>query len=235
MAVNPSEVRDIIRMNDVQLLTHLLTLAGTAPARAGRLARSLLAPDRSLEQVLALPQDTLMKHPGLGEGPAAFLLLLPALIRRYSSAQASQSIRLEDRSDLERLLLPHFSGQSVERVYAFYLDRDLNLLTGALAAQGGSAAVSCSVRRVLELALRHRAKGVILAHNHPDGSPVFSKSDLLSTSVLFQELALVDVLLLDHYLLAGDRIISLKELSLERKAPPFPFPLPAAWFPPQPT
>lgn len=219
-------------MTDIQLLAHLLNMAGANPSRARENAHILLEPHLSLEQVLALPKSFLLTHPDLTENEAAFLLLLSALMHRYRADLPSQSIFLGDQVDVRRMILPHFQNQNTERVYAFFLDKDLHLLSSVLAAQGGVSAVSCSASRVLDLALSHNAHTVILAHNHPDGATEFSKSDLLSTSVLFQELCLVDISLLDHYLLAGNEIISLRRLVLERKIHGISFPLPPWWFPP---
>lgn len=220
-------------MNDIQLLSHLLTMAGGELHHARESAHVLLDRHQSLERVLALPQSALLGHPDLTENEAVFLLLTSALMKRYCAPVSRKSLDLDDPEEIRRLLLPHFQGQTAERVYAFCLDGELNLLSSVLAAQGGADAVYCSTIRVLQLALDHRAHAVILAHNHPDGTAAFSKSDLLSTSALFQALTLVDIPLLDHYLLAGDQIISLRTLVLERKLPTYAFPLPRGWFPPR--
>ncbi len=211
MAVKRKTGPDIPGMSDGQLLTHLLGLAGMGSAAAQKTSRALLAAHGSLEQVLAQPKEELLAHPHLGEGPAAFLLLLPAMIRRYTSTAAEAPRPLGSREDLARMLTPYFEGQSTERVCAFLLGDELQLITAVTLAQGGRSSVSCSTYRLLELALNHRAKGVILVHNHPDGIPNFSKSDLASTHVLLQELELIGVPLVDHYLLAGEHIVSLRQ------------------------
>lgn len=233
MALKRRRSPDIAQMDDLQLLAHLIDLSGTELTAARELAHSLLDVCQTLGGVLALPPEHLLRYPGLSENAAVFLRFLPALMDRYGLASQEQSgrpVRLWDQGDLERLVLPHFYGQNVERVYAFCLDGNMNLITATLCAQGGSTAVSCSVRRVLELALNHRSKGVILAHNHPDGIPVFSKSDLMSTSALAQELAMVDIPLLDHLLLADGKLISLRKLAAAQKLPDPVYPLPKEWF-----
>lgn len=104
-------------------------------------------------------------------------------------------------------------------------------ITSILVAQGGRAAVSCSTRRVIELTLNHRAKGVLLAHNHPDGVAAFSKSDFISTGILMRELALVDVPLLDHYLVADKRIISMRQYVQYLRSTGIHIPYFSQWFP----
>ncbi len=219
-------------MNDVQLLAHLLDMAGADLTSARELSHVLLDSYGELRHVLAQPQEELLRYPGLNESEAVFLLFLPALMRRYGSTLARPTIRPEDEDALAQILYPHFRGQEAERVCAFFLDGQFHLLSSCMVAQGGRRAVSCSVQRVLELALNHRAKGVILAHNHPDGCTDFSKSDLASTNILTRELALVDVSLLDHYLLADGQAISLRRYAADRLARGIYLPLLQGWFPP---
>ena len=211
MAVKKKTGPDIPGMSDGQLLAHLLGLAGMDSADAQAASRSLLAAHGKLERVLAQPKEELLAHPHLGENAAAFLLLLPALIFRYTNAAATAPTPLRSREDLAQMLAPYFKDQRVERVCAFLLGDEFRLITVVTVAQGGRSSVSCSTYQLLELVLNHRAKGVILAHNHPDGIPTFSKSDLISTNTLLQELELIGVPLVDHYLLAGGHIISLRQ------------------------
>ncbi len=211
MAVKRRGGIDVPRMNDVQLLAHLLGMAGLETTPAREVSHALLDSYHDLRQVLTRPREDLLSYPGLGENAAAFLLLIPALVERYLSTAPAQPTPLKSQADVQAMLAPHFHGQDFERVCAFLLGDDLQPITSILVAQGGPAAVSCPTRRVIELALNHRAQGVILAHNHPDALPFFSQSDLNATSVLARELWLVGVPLLDHLLVAGSHIVSLRQ------------------------
>ncbi len=223
----------IEEMSDLQLLAHLISMSGTDPADARALAHALLDGHQTLGQVLALPGEELLRFPGLGEKAAAFLHFLPALMHRYATDVGSDDehgpICLWEPEVAARFLVPHFQGLTTEQVYMFCLGEDFTLISGGPLTKGGTGAVSCSVPRVLRLALAHGSKRVILVHNHPDGTTVFSKSDLLATSILGHALATADVSLTDHLLLAGDEIISLRELFLSGKLAGSPYPLPHAW------
>lgn len=223
---------DVAGMDDLQLLSHLLAMGGLSPARAGERAHALLRSHLTLSKVLSQSPATLLGYPGLDEGAASFLLLISALITRYQSGVATGPPLLESVEQLKSSLLPHFQDQETERVCVFLLDDQLRLLSAALVAQGGRDAVSCSVRRVLELAVNHRSRGVVLAHNHPDGSPDFSKDDLASTGKLFQELSLVGIPLIDHFLLANDQLFSLRQYVLDRRQMGCRLPDLQGWFPP---
>lgn len=223
---------DVAGMDDLQLLSHLLAMGGLSPARAGERAHALLRSHLTLSKVLRQSPSALLDYPGLDEGAASFLLLISALMTRYQSAVATGPPLLESAEQLRRSLMPHFQDQETERVCVFLLDDRLRLLSAVLVAQGGRSAVSCSVRRVLELAVNHRARGVVLAHNHPDGSLDFSKDDLASTGKLFQELSLVGIPLIDHFLLAGAQLLSLRHYVLERRQMGCRLPDLQGWFPP---
>lgn len=220
---------DIAEMDDLQLLSHLLNLAGLSPTRAKDRSYALLRDNITLARVLEQSPAELLRYPGLDEGAAAFLLLISALMARYQSAVATGPPFFDSA---EQLLMPYFQDRETERVCVFLLDERLRLLSAALVAQGGRAAVSCSVRRVVELAVNHRSRGVVLAHNHPDGVLAFSKDDLSSTGKLYQELSLVGIPLLDHFLLAGTQLISLRRYVLDQQEMGCRFSSLRGWFPP---
>jgi DNA repair protein RadC len=66
-------------------------------------------------------------------------------------------------------------------------------------------------REVVREALARNAASVMLAHNHPSGTPEPSESDLVLTRALVQALALVDVRILDHFVVAGHQVHSFAE------------------------
>ena len=66
-------------------------------------------------------------------------------------------------------------------------------------------------REVVKTSLAHNAASVIFSHNHPSGTPEPSQSDITLTSVLKQALALVDVRVLDHVIVGGDKTFSFAE------------------------
>ncbi|MCH4996806.1 DNA repair protein RadC [Pectobacterium carotovorum] len=66
-------------------------------------------------------------------------------------------------------------------------------------------------REVVKQALYHNAAAVILVHNHPSGSTEASQQDIKITQSLQQALALVDVRVLDHFVVAGDCVVSMAE------------------------
>ncbi len=69
-------------------------------------------------------------------------------------------------------------------------------------------------REVVKRALHHNAAGVIFAHNHPSGLAQQSQADELLTQQLKQALMLIDVRVLDHFIVAGNATLSFSERGL---------------------
>lgn len=69
-------------------------------------------------------------------------------------------------------------------------------------------------REVVKLALQHNAKSVMLVHNHPSGNAEASRADVVLTKHLQQALGLIDVRVLDHFIVAGKEVVSMAEKGL---------------------
>lgn len=69
-------------------------------------------------------------------------------------------------------------------------------------------------REVVKLALQHNAAAVILVHNHPSGHTEASEADIALTRRLQQAMALIDVRIPDHFIVAGDHTVSMAERGL---------------------
>lgn len=207
-------------MGDAQLLATILEWAGKPPLESQELARILLDDLGSLPAILIDPSRLLRLYPQIGVNEAALFRLYLELMGQYLARGAAQITRPRSLSQVYQLLLPYFYDQAVEQVYALFLDGDGKLLGGAPAAHGDGSAVSLPSAWVLEEATRRGARGVILAHNHPDGLCVFSQADVVSTMKLARQLRAIDIRLWDHYLLARLQIFSLRQqLELAQDAP----------------
>jgi len=95
-----------------------------------------------------------------------------------------------------------------------YLDAQNRLLTAEELFRGTLTQTSVYPREVVKHALKHNAAALILAHNHPSGVAEPSRADELLTASLKQSLALVDVRVLDHLIVAGNATVSFAERGL---------------------
>ena len=97
---------------------------------------------------------------------------------------------------------------------ALFLDAQNRLLVAEELFRGTLTQTSVYPREVVKRALALNAAGVILAHNHPSGVAEPSRSDEMLTATLRQALALVDVRVLDHLIVAGAAMVSFAERGL---------------------
>ena len=91
-------------------------------------------------------------------------------------------------------------AKTAEEFYVAALDDRRTLLRFERLSYGTANTTSVSAAQVVEFAVRWRATGVILAHNHPRGVPLPSNSDLAVTKNLLQALSVVNIELVDHFI-----------------------------------
>ncbi|WP_312490478.1 JAB domain-containing protein [Sphingomonas sp.] len=120
--------------------------------------------------------------------------------------------RIVTRQDAERLFAALATG-ATEVVAIAYLDRERSLL-GLRHVIGHADSATVPVARIARDAILLSAQAILIAHNHPDGDPHPSAADLALTRRLAQGLDLLEVRLLDHLILAGDRVASLRDMGV---------------------
>lgn len=113
--------------------------------------------------------------------------------------------------DYLRLLL-HDRGHEV--FVCVFLDSQHRVIASEELFRGTLAQTSVYPREVVKATLAHNAAAVVLAHNHPSGVAEPSRADELLTQALKQALALVDVKVLDHFVIAGSVAVSFAERGL---------------------
>jgi len=108
----------------------------------------------------------------------------------------------------------HFAGQEYESFVVIFMDAQHRVIKASELFRGTLTQTSVYPREVVKAALRNNCAAVILAHNHPSGATEPSKADEMLTTALKQALALVDVRVLDHFIVAGNQTLSFAERGL---------------------
>lgn len=175
------------------------------------IAKALIVRFGTLAGVLDAPIDSLV-NAGLTENQAVYLKLFPDVTRIYYRAKYETD---EGPLDFERLpdhILRRYIGfTSQERVMLILLDVKGKEVFSGFISEGSFAATKLSVRSIVRLAMNYGATTAILAHNHPSGVALPSKDDILTTNYLRKSLALVDVDLIDHFIVANGECVSLAQ------------------------
>ncbi|MGZ3183044.1 MAG: RadC family protein [Telluria sp.] len=197
-------------LSDAELLAVFLRV-GVAGKDAVTLSRELLERFGSLGALCAAPRREFCVVPGLGEAKFAQLQAVLELARRAVAEPLRSGTTLGAPDVVKHYLRLRLAGQRHESFLVLFLDVKNRLLACDELFRGTLTHASVYPREVVKAALAHNAAAVMLAHNHPSGVAEPSDSDLLLTRSLMQALALVEVRVLDHFVVAGADVHSFAE------------------------
>ena len=201
-------------LSDTELLAVLLR-TGLAGHGVFALAESLVSQFGGLAGLLHAGAEDLRKVKGLG-GPAkrAELLAVVELARRALAQQLREREVFGSPDAVKHYLQLHL-GQHPHEVFAvMFLDAQNRLLELEVLFRGTLTQTSVYPREIVLRALHHGAASVVLAHNHPSGAVQPSRADEALTNTLKAALALVDVRVLDHVIVAPGAALSMAERGL---------------------
>lgn len=117
-------------------------------------------------------------------------------------------------SEVRKYLSLKLAREESEQFVVMFLDSQHRLIEAETMFYGTLTQTSVYPREVVKRALYHNAASVLLAHNHPSGVAAPSMADRILTDVLKQSLSLVDIRILDHFIVAGNEVLSFAEYGL---------------------
>ncbi len=198
---------------DVELLA-LLLRTGLKGTPVLQLAQNLLDGFGGLTGLLHAQRDDLERIKGLGPAKRAEVAAVLEIARR-SLQQGLQARTVFDSPQAVREFLGLQMGQLGHEVFAvLFLDAQHRLIRFDEMFRGTLSQTSVYPREVVRRALELNAGAVILAHNHPSGLAEPSRADEFLTQSLKSALALVDVRVLDHLVVARGQVVSFAERGL---------------------
>lgn len=175
------------------------------------IAHALLERFGSFHGVFDARYEDLIKVPGVGEHVATLIKLIPAVCKRYTQGKQRQKMSYTTLEELEDFVVPLFSFDTEETLYVICLDSGNRVIHYQDVSHGGLDYVKVESRKILEIALERRAAKVVLAHNHPSGVPLPSVSDVQMTTSVQESLALFDIQLMDHFIVAEEVCVSMRK------------------------
>lgn len=186
-------------MTDAQLAAELVGSGAENPSR-------LLRCDEAWPgEVSLMPDGPLLRH----RLDAARELLCRRLMTRMTG-----QLVIDSPQQLRDWLRLRCANLEREVFLGVFLDSQHRLIACETLFLGTLAQTSVYPREVVKTALAHNAAALVVVHNHPSGSTTPSRADEFLTQTLKTALNLVDVRLIDHFIVAGDQVISLAETGL---------------------
>ena len=201
------------RLSDEELVAVCLR-TGVAGKDAVALARELIGRFGSLSGLLGAERSAFRGVKGLGEAKSAQLAAVLELARRCLREELRGADALTSPGAVRDYLRLSLGAREHEVFVVLFLDAQHRVVAAEELFRGTLTQTSVYPREVVKAALRANAAAVIFAHNHPSGVAQPSRADELLTRQLKEALALVDVKVLDHFVVAGSQALSFAERGL---------------------
>ena len=200
-------------LSDAELLA-LLLRSGLPGKNALQMGQELLKTFGGVSGLLNTPAEALKKIKGLGPAKRAEIVAVLELARRALASQLQEKPLFGNPQAIRDYLQLQLGSREHEVFAVLFLDTQHRLIVLEEMFRGTLAQTSVYPREVVVRALALNAASVVLAHNHPSGSAQASRADELVTQTLKAALALVDVRVLDHFIVTRSEAVSMAELGL---------------------
>jgi DNA repair protein RadC len=194
-------------LSDAELLALFLN-TGRPGMTSVDVARDLLTQFESIRGVLGSTATELRRFGGIGPAKAALLLAVSELCQRSLAEKTRERPLLDAPQAVEDYLKWLIGTRPNEVFVTLFLDIRHCLITVDESAKGSLSRVAVYPREIVRRALTLNAASLIVAHNHPSGGVAPSASDRRLTRLLQDSLALIDIRLLDHLVVASNEIFS---------------------------
>ncbi|ACT49588.1 RadC family protein [Methylovorus glucosotrophus] len=200
-------------LSDAELLAIFLRVGVTGKS-AVDLARELLQVFGSLNGIFAASLEQISRIKGMGSSKYVQLQAIFEMSRRALTEEMQARDVMNSPQQVRDFLSLKLGGLPREVFLVIFLDAQNRVLAHEEMFAGTLTQTSVHPREIVKRALYYNAGAVILAHNHPSGVAEPSRSDEMITAQLKTALDLVDVRVLDHFVVAGNTTLSFAERGL---------------------
>lgn len=200
-------------LSDAELLAIFLR-TGVAGKSAVDLARELLKRFKGLTGLFAADQGAFCAVPGMGPAKYAQLQAVLEMARRALEEKLKSGDAMNSPKSVRDYLRLSLQAKKHEIFVGIFLDAQNRTIASEELFSGTLTQTSVYPREVMKRALHHNAAAVIFAHNHPSGVAEPSHADEILTQTLKQALALIDVKVLDHFIVGNGAAMSFAERGL---------------------
>lgn len=178
------------------------------------IAHRLIERFGSLSGVFDADYEELLKVDGIGENSAVLIKMIPQISRRYMTEGALGDKVFDTAEKIGKYFSAKFTGETNETVYMMMLTSSFGLISCDVLHRGSVNSSQITTRKLIEKVLSSKASMVVLAHNHPGGLAIPSAEDICTTRIMHEALSIVDVRLLEHFVVAGEKFSMIMSSSL---------------------
>ncbi|MBL7857691.1 MAG: DNA repair protein RadC [Cyclobacteriaceae bacterium] len=195
-------------LSDAELIAILLG-TGSKTMSAVDLAKKVLQnTGNNLHDLARLSVKELMKTKGIGEAKAITIVAALELGRRRKELDTDEKPKISSSKDVYEYLKSDLLDLPHEEFWVLLLNRANRVIRENQISQGGVTGTVADPKIIFKMALEELASGIILAHNHPSGNLTASQADIDLTKKLKESGKLLEIQVLDHLILAGQKYFS---------------------------
>ena len=201
-------------LSDAELIAILIG-SGTANLSAVEVAKKVLQQgNNNLNELAKLSVKDLMKSKGIGEAKAITIVAALELGRRRKETDPEEKPKISSSKDAFDLLKSELMDLPREEFWVLLLNRAHRVIKKKKVSEGGVSGTVADPKIIYKMALEELASGIIVAHNHPSGNLTASQSDIDLTKKLKEAGRFLEVQLLDHLIIAGQKYFSFADEGL---------------------
>ena len=200
----------LANFEDHQILELLLFYA-YKQIDTNEIAHKMIKTFGSLHNLFDSHPKEIAKRCKVSENVAVLVSLIPHLSRRYEISKWDKKAVIGDSKSAGKYCVNLFIGHNYECFYMVFLNTQREILHTELVHEGTIDAAPIYTRVIIEKALTHNAASVVIAHNHPSGKLAPSPSDLEITRKIVKALDNIDIDVIDHVIVGGQKYYSFAE------------------------
>lgn len=198
-------------LSNAELLAIIIN-SGTRTMNAVELSRKILSDcGNSLRNLSKMSLEELRSTPGIGEAKAARLIATFELAARSEAEVPEAQPVIQSSECVAKIFRPMLRNLRHEECWILYLDRANKLIAKERLSTGGISATVMDTKIIIKKAVDKLASGIIVVHNHPSGNPYPGEVDKKQTRLLKDAAKLLDISLLDHIIIGGNRYYSFSD------------------------
>lgn len=175
------------------------------------IAHNLLNEYKTLSGVFDAPVEQLCKVKGVSMHTATLIKLIPALMDAYHKDKTKKVEVVNSSQIASDYFSKRFYGKNNEEVQVLLLDDRKRIIKCETLSEGSVNSTDIVIRKLITIVVNSNATAIVIAHNHPTGSPLPSKSDITATEKIYNAMKLINVDLCDHVIVSERTAISMAD------------------------
>lgn len=195
-------------LSEAELIA-LLIGSGTGSMSAVEVAKHVLqSVGNNLHDLARLSVKDLMKAKGIGEAKAVTIVAAMELGRRRKEFEVVEKPKVSGSKEAFELVMRDLLDLGHEEFWVLLFNRANRLIKKKRVSEGGVSGTVADPKIIYKMALEELASGIIVVHNHPSGNLTASQSDIKLTAKLKEAGQVLEIQLLDHLIVAGNKYFS---------------------------